>query len=378
MDNSRLLYDAFNNYYETGMRAFENNNFEIARRNLLSAAEAMLKMAKGSPSPLKEKRIKRADELLLLANKMEKKLNRKETSSVGDDVEKLSKGANVSSKEEQSKAFSPVAKPNITLDDVAGLEIVKEEIKRKIIDPQRYPEVYKTYKKKNGGGILLYGAPGTGKTMIAQAIAGEIDAKFFAIKCSDIVSKWFGEAELNIKKLFEEAKSHPCSIIFFDEFEALGAKRDTNSTVMKRIIPELLAQMQGFEKNDNTLLIIAATNRPWDIDSAFLRSGRLSTHIYVPLPDEEARKVIIEKQLKGIPLSKDVDLDEMVDLTNGFNGADVVEFCDRLKDDPIERAISTGQMSEITAEDVRKTATRVKSSVNKDDLQKIRKYEEKS
>ena len=204
--------------------------------------------------------------------------------------------------------------------DVAGLKEAKDEIRRLVIEPRKHPELYEKFKKKKGGGILLYGVPGTGKTMFAQAIATELDAAFFAVKCSDIASRWFGDSEQNVKRLFAEARKHPCSIIFFDEFEALGAKRDSYSTVMKRLVPELLAQMQGFEKSENTLLVIAATNRPWDIDSAFLRPGRLNTSIYVPLPDEEARRTIIKKQLDGVPLVEGFDFEKVVSVTDKFNG----------------------------------------------------------
>jgi transitional endoplasmic reticulum ATPase len=211
--------------------------------------------------------------------------------------------------------------------------------------------------------------------MFAQAIATELDAAFFSVKCSDIASKWFGDSEQNVRRLFQEARKHPCSIIFFDEFEALGAKRDSHATVMKRLVPELLAQMQGFEKNENTLLVIAATNRPWDIDSAFLRPGRFNTSIYVPLPDEEARRTIIKKQLDGIPLVENFDFERVVRVTEKFNGSDVTEFCDKLKDYALQRTIESGIESKVTNDDVTFTSERVHSSVQVDDIKKIAQYQ---
>jgi transitional endoplasmic reticulum ATPase len=254
---------------------------------------------------------------------------------------------------------------------------VKNEINRLIIQPLKFPDLYKKFKKKMGGGVLLYGVPGTGKTMIAQAIATEINAVFYSIKCSDLVSKYVGDSEQNIKNLFLEARRHPVSIIFFDEFEALGTKRDSYSTVMKRIVPELLSQIQGFEKSKNLLLVIAASNRPWDIDSAFIRPGRFEVAIHVPLPDEAARRKIIELKLKDIPTTDNVNIDQMVKMTEGFNGADVADaFCERLKDFAIQRTISSGNDSPITEEDVHNTAKIVKSSVQIQDLKKIAEYEQ--
>ena len=190
---------------------------------------------------------------------------------------------------------------------------------------------------------MLYGLPGTGKTMIAKAIAHEVNASFYSVKCSDIVSKWFGEAEKNVKNLFETAKKEEKAIIFFDEFEALAAKRGgENNAVMNRLVPELLAQMQGFSDNENNLLLLAATNRPWDIDSAMLRPGRFNELIYVGLPDAPAREYMINKALKGLPLSEEVKIADIVEATEGYSGADVTEFCERLKDNPIKKSIESG------------------------------------
>jgi transitional endoplasmic reticulum ATPase len=378
MEDNRILYDAFNIYYENGMTAIKQNQYEVARRNIYAAAETILKLAKISNGTLKAQRMKRAEDLYSLANKIEIKQNneRQTFGSVKNDIEKLTAAKqNTSVDDDTLSDFQPVSAPDITLDDVAGLDGAKAEIRRLIIEPRKYPEIYDKFKRQKGGGILLYGVPGTGKTMIAQAIANEIDAKFYSIKCSDIASKWFGDSEQNIKKLFAEARKNPCAIIFFDEFEALGAKRDSHSTVMKRLVPELLSQMQGFEKSKNTLLLIAATNRPWDIDTAFLRPGRFNTCVYVPLPDEKARYKIIQKQLDGVPVSDNFDYNDVVERTSGFNGSDVVEFCNKLKDYAIERTIKNSADSKIIKEDIEYTADRVKSSVRLEDLTKINAYE---
>jgi SpoVK/Ycf46/Vps4 family AAA+-type ATPase len=385
MDKQRLLMDAFNLYYQKGMEDIQTKRFNGARDNLLRASETLLKLAKASEEPLKKRRLERADELMKLAERVsqlsiQSKHEQQSSTSVSRDLQRFNDGSNQSSDktDEDLSKFVPSKNTGITLDDVAGLERAKTEVRRRVIDPQKFPHLFSRYKKKTGGGILLYGAPGTGKTMFAQAIATELNAAFFSIKASDIGSKWFGDSEKNIRLLFEEARKHKTAVIFFDEFEALGAKRDSYSTVMKRLVPELLSQIQGFERYDNTLLIVAATNRPWDIDPAFLRPGRFNTQIYIPLPDEQARAYIIEKQLDGIPKQDQLNTQRIVSLTDGFNGSDVVEFCEKLKDLAIERSIETGQESKVQDSDIDLVAEEVHSSVQVSDLQKIAKYEQAS
>lgn len=380
-NNTRVLYEAYNIYYENGIEAISKNNYETAARNLYNASETLLKLAKESEGALKTTRIKRADELYQMAESIKKRSNSlTNTNSANKDLEKFgakeTKQKGDKTIEEGLTSFAPVNDTGVSFDEVAGLKEAKQEIALKVIEPNKHPEVFRRFNKKNGGGILLYGVPGTGKTMLAQAIAHEIDAKFFTVKCSDILSKWVGDAEQNIRNLFEEARKYPTSIIFFDEFEAIAPKRDTYSTVMKRVVPELLAQIQGFEKNENNLIVIAATNRPWDIDTAFLRPGRFDRSIYVPLPDEEARETIIENKLKSVPCDDDLDIQEIVNITNGFNGADVSHFCEKLKDLAISRELQTGEVTRISNNDIDSAKQMVFSSVSVEDLKKIAKYQE--
>lgn len=385
MQNTSILLEAFNLYYQNGMRAFDKKDYQTAKRNILMASEMLYKLAKNTDGDLKRNRINRASELMNLAEEIEKNIEKTtitRSNSASDDLKNVSNNGsknNQDSENNEESNFETSSRPNVRLDDVAGMENVKDEIRRKIIEPMKHPEIFKKFKKKQGGGILLYGVPGTGKTMVAQAIATEINAAFFSVKSSDIVSKWFGEAEQNVKALFKEARKHKVSIIFFDEFEALGAKRDSYSTVMKRLVPELLAQMQGFEQSDNTLLLIAATNRPWDIDSAFLRPGRFDTPIYVPLPDDAARNAIISKKMNGLKRVDELTIEMMVEATKGFNGADIADnFCEKIKDFAIDRTIKSGVESPITIDDFNETKSVVKSSVKTEDIERIAKYEKQS
>ena len=389
-ENARLLYDAYCIYYQKGLDSLQAGKYSAASRNLYCASETLLKLAKISEGELKQTRLKRADEIYHLAEQTEKKVYQSDMPSLSgakDDLAKLGLDYNNKPETKETKnkdneddsltMFAPVKDTGVSMNDVAGLKEAKEEIVQKVIEPNKHPEIFKRFNKSKGGGILLYGVPGTGKTMLAQAIAHEIDAKFFSVKCSDILSKWVGDAEHNIRNLFKEAKKYPNSIIFFDEFEAIAPKRDTYSTVMKRVVPELLTQIQGFEKNENNLIVIAATNRPWDIDSAFLRPGRFDRRIYVPLPDYEAREAIVKNKLKDIPCDESLDYETIVDTTEGFNGADVTAFCEKLKDLAIARELREQEPSSINNSDVYVASKLIHSSVQPEDLKKFADYQEK-
>ena len=263
------------------------------------------------------------------------------------------------------------SKNGVTFDDVIGLDDVKELINQMVVYSFKYKEIYKAFNRDSGGGILLYGAPGTGKTMIAKAIANEIDAEFYSIKCSDIASKWYGESARNIKKLFDKARSHERSIIFFDEFDSLGSNRDHgNYNTVNMVVSELLSQIDGFESKKNTVLLIASTNKPWNIDSALLRSGRFNKKIYIGLPNKIARINLLIHELKDSPLSK-VDLESISEKTEGYSSADIVELCNETKDIAIKRSIQMNQISPINQKDLIKALSMVSSTIVKDELDRL-------
>ena len=267
--------------------------------------------------------------------------------------------------------YRPVMETGVTFADIAGLEDVKEAIRELIITPFRRADLYKRFGMETGGGVLLYGPPGTGKTMLAQAIATEVDAAFFSVKGSDLISKYVGESEQNVKKLFKAARSLPVSVIFFDEFEVIGRARGNDLQPWSdKLLSELLAQMQGFEKSEGTLLVLAATNMPWTIDSALLRPGRFNRKIYVSLPDSPAREQIVRNCLKGLPVSPDFDYAKVGEITEGFNAADVTEFCNRLKLSAIRRSIESGNDEVICMKDVENSSS-MKSSVDPRDLARL-------
>ena len=288
---------------------------------------------------------------------------------------------------EEDKSFIPVERPTISFADIAGLEDVKEDIRLKMIYPFAHPEAAARYKIRRGGGILLWGPPGTGKTMMARAVAGEIDAAFFTVKPSEIMSKWVGDSEQNIESLFKSARSHERSIIFIDEIEALIPARrgEAGSPIMKRLVPQILAELEGFDTSSkNPLLFIGATNEPWSLDPAVLRPGRFDEKVYVGLPDQPARRKILELNLAGRPLGADVDLDLLAEKTVGYSGADMKNICEKAAADCFLKAVQSRQQGgpeapasedpPIGLEDLLAAIREARPSVSADDLQQFLQY----
>lgn len=266
--------------------------------------------------------------------------------------------------------------PTISFDDVAGLKTVKEEVQNKVLLPLKNPEALEGYVKKNGGGLFLYGPPGTGKTMIAAAIAHEIGAKFCSVKPSDLLNSGTGQSEKAVSDLFRQARSYPCSVIYFDEMDAIAPK-NTRLQQARQLRSELLAQMQGIDsyrkESNNILFLIASTNKPWDVDSAFVRPGRFGTRIYVGLPDFEARKGIIELRLDKlrkngiVRISEDIDVDKIAENLDGYNCSDIVNLLDKVEELSILRSMETKEKY-ICDEDFEKAFDETTSSVQIDDI----------
>jgi transitional endoplasmic reticulum ATPase len=228
-------------------------------------------------------------------------------------------------------AFRKEDIPDVSFADVIGLETVKQQIRDMVINPKKYAELYRKFRKKQGGGVIMYGPPGNGKTMIAKAIAHETGATFFPIKFSDLGSKWFGETESNIRALFEQARAEKSAVIFFDEIDAIAPKRGDNGNVANnRVVAELLTQMDGISKEGGNLTILAATNRLQDLDPAILRPGRFDEKIYIPLPDEKDRTAMFKRRMKGVPCDS-LRYTELAKASEGFSGADVELACEKAK-----------------------------------------------
>jgi len=354
------------------MAAHKAGRWAEARENLLKAAEYLLRVAQASEGDMRTRRMENAQKLLALAKSIDptKKERVPETGKGGQPFEKGTEEG------EDAKRWIVTKKPGIRFDDVAGLEDVKEVIRRRVIYPFQHPDITKRYKKKAGGGVLLYGPPGTGKTMIAKAIATELDATFFSVKCSDIMSKWVGEAEQNLKKLFDAARAVERAVVFMDETEAIVAKRGGDSTVMNRVIPEFLAQVDGLDTGGSTMLLLGATNRPWDMDEAALRTGRFGELIYIGLPDPPARLWMLRHALEGIPMAEDLDVEDLARRLDGHTGADITGFVERAKDLPYEREIVEGKPSRLEKADLETALANTRRSVTPALLAKYDKWRE--
>ncbi len=272
--------------------------------------------------------------------------------------------------------MSAAERPSISFDDIAGLEDVKEQIRIKMIYPFLHPEKAKKYKIRKGGGILLYGPPGTGKTMIAKAVAAELDAAFFSIAPSDILNKWVGESEKNVAKLFEAARAEPKAVIFIDEVESLTPKRSDAEAggVMQRVVPQILGALDGFDrKSEACLLFVGATNEPWNIDTAIMRPGRLDEKIYVGLPDTAARRKILELNLAEVPLDG-VDVSTLAVRLEAFSGADVASLCRKTCEATFREAVASSNERAIAMNDFDRIMEWLKPSVTSADLEKFDKF----
>ncbi|MES1223500.1 MAG: AAA family ATPase, partial [Bacteroidota bacterium] len=235
-------------------------------------------------------------------------------------------GGNVNSDDDEFEDENSIyflEKPKVKFSDVGGMQRIKNEISLKIIQPLKNPELYKACGKKIGGGILLYGPPGCGKTFIAKAAAGEIDAKFINIGLHDILDMWIGNSEKNLHEIFELARQNAPCVLFFDEVDAMGASRsDLKQSAMRHVINQFLAEMDGVGADNDGVLILAATNAPWSVDAAFRRPGRFDRVIFVEPPDEKSREEILRSVLAGKPVG-DIDIKKVAQATPEYSGADI-------------------------------------------------------
>jgi len=243
-------------------------------------------------------------------------------------------------------------RPKQTFADVGGMERLKEEIRLKIILPMEHPELFKAYGKTIGGGILMYGPPGCGKTHLARATAGEVKASFLSVGINDVLEMWMGSSEKKLHALFEQARRNKPCVMFFDEVDALGANRaDVKQSFGRQTINQFLAEMDGVESSNEGVLILAATNAPWHLDSAFRRPGRFDRILFVPPPDATARAEVLRILLKGKPVEA-IDHEHVAKKADGFSGADLKAVVDVAVEAKLREAMKSGKIQPLSTKDL--------------------------
>lgn len=368
MVNNAPKIEAFNSFYQQAKDLYATGNISEAREMFLKAASLANDISVTSQTyDVKMEYHKLAVKMLEFAKTKCVKQEPIVSASTDNDTDTPS-------------FTTESADGGITFADVAGLEDVKEQIIFHVLEPMRNPELANEFGIKPGGKILLYGPPGTGKTFIARAIAGEVNATFYAVNCQDLISKYMGDSSKQLDKLFEEAKKNEKAIIFFDEFDSVASKRGDGSggvdAEMARFVATFLTKVDGFKQSDKNqmLLLIAATNRPWALDSAMLRGGRFDTQIYVGVPDQKAREFMVNKAMSKLPLDPDVDLQKLAMTLEGYGGGDIVAICDRIRLEAYKRSVRLGAKQNITREDCNKILSSVRNHITEEEVAKFAAY----
>jgi len=267
-----------------------------------------------------------------------------------------------------------VETPNITWEEVGGLDKIKQELIEAIEWPLKYPESFTKMGIRPPRGILLYGPPGTGKTLLAKAVANESQANFIQVKGPELLSMWVGKSEEGVRKIFERARQVAPCIIFFDEIDSLATRRglDVGTRVTEQVLNQLLAEMDGLEELEN-VIVIGATNRPDMLDPALLRPGRFDRILLVSPPTKEGRLAILKIHTRNMPLAKDVSLEKLAELTEGYVGADIEALCREAAMLALRENRNTKEVKKKHFDEAMK---KVSPSVSKSTLDKYKKLEQ--
>jgi len=257
-----------------------------------------------------------------------------------------------------------VERSTITLADVGGMQEVKKRLEVSFLGPLRNPKLRTLFGKSLRGGLLLYGPPGCGKTFLARAVAGEMGAAFISLSITDVLNMWVGSSERNLHDLFQSARGHAPCVLFLDEIDALGHKRSQlNSSSMRTVVNQLLTELDGVDGNNDGVFVLAATNAPWDIDSALRRPGRLDRTLLVLPPDRAARAAILEYHLRDRPVAG-IDLGKVADATEHYSGADLAHVCETAAEFAMRDSIASGDIRMISQADMLAAAREVRPSTD--------------
>ena len=372
MNSIRDYLDRTYRELNSALKAEERGDIQESMASYLKAARSLFDAASISQGELKRIRVENAEKLMDKGFNLETKVRAVIRSATNPE---LSKGLSLL----EEIGINPTEVTDVSFDDVAGLEDVKREVAVKAIYPITHPDLAKRLGVKPGGGLLLYGPPGTGKTHIVRAIANEVDALFIHVLPTQLYNQWFGNFEKNINKLFIATKMCSPVVLFFDEIDALVPRRRTSaSSVMKRAVPQFLNELGGIGDNpDVNILVIGATNNPWDLDEAIMRPGRFDELVYVPPPDWEARRRLFEIYLQGLNYSVDLELNTITDMTEGFSGADIRRICEKTNENIFKDAVEKGVIKEITTEEIEATIMERSPSIPSDMIKKYEQFQNK-
>ncbi len=378
--NFTIKKDTYNQIIETLRAQLNMNNIDGALMLLDKAIILADELSRNATIvEIKKKYQDEKGSLINLRNKLSKNVNPFTSNNSSSNSTYKKEETSSEDKKVNSKYFSSET-PNVKLEDIAGLEDVKEQIKLNVIIPLKDPDLYFKYCDTLGTKILMYGPPGCGKSFIAEAIAGELECKYCVINAADILDKYVGEAPKKIKEIFEEANQYDNCLIFFDELDSLFASRESDdSSHTKDILTTFLTCLSGFgvsKQDHHVKVIIGATNRPWALDSALLRGKRFDNQIYVGLPDYEAREFMIKKTLK-----KHLDLLENTDITlmdianrlDGFSGADITAIVGKLQQMVLKKALDhrgeeNSWNEKITLDDFNQIISKYRNSISKESI----------
>jgi SpoVK/Ycf46/Vps4 family AAA+-type ATPase len=260
-----------------------------------------------------------------------------------------------------------IERPTVTFADVGGLDELKEKIRLRVLHPLKRPDLYKAFGKKLGGGLLMYGPPGCGKTFLARATAGEAGVRFLAAGIEDVLDMWFGQSEKKLHLLFQAARRQSPTILFFDEVDALGGKRSaTRHDHYRMLVAQFLSEMDGIGSDgarggSDGVLVLGATNAPWDLDPAFRRPGRFSDVLFVPPPDLRARVEILKLKLRGKP-TLEIDVAEVAHKTELYSGADLEHVVESATEEALTHSLKSGAVRPLSTQDLLAALKRVRPS----------------
>jgi transitional endoplasmic reticulum ATPase len=350
-------------------QAMRDSDFRKAAFHMAKAAEFALKLADKTDGKIRRSYINEARELIEIGEELQKK------AKAG--AKKTDKKA---LKDQPGDLDIPedwlvTEKPTVKLVDIAGMDDVKTKLAEMVIEPMKHPDKAKEWGIKAGGGILLFGPPGNGKTTLGKAVAGELDAAFFYATGAEIRSKWHGESEQRLRKLILAARAQPVSVLFMDDVDGLLPRRGGNSVVDNRIVVQFLAEIGGFAESPNVLLLLGATNKPWDIDEAVFRTGRFDEKIFVGLPDKAAREFMLKKNLGNVPADPGVNPAALADKTEGYTGSDLLAIIQSAKRAGFRRAISGGS-NVLTADDIEQAMKTIPPSATPQMMKEYEKFAE--